>query len=135
MANELLSKTITISIGGDAVARLTGWTIEVAKEAVDITNLENSGAWKEALVNLKEWSINFDGIVTRTGGSNYLSRLESVLNSDVAAEIIIADSEASTNNITGSGFITTSPLSGALGEMQTFSGTIQGTGVLTVAAP
>ena len=80
MANELLSKNVTISVGGAVVAKLTGWTLEVNKEVVDVTNFDSASAWKEAFVDLKDWAINFDGIVTRSGTGNYGVLLNSVLN-------------------------------------------------------
>ena len=132
MANELLSKTVSITYGGVAIAKLTGWSLEVNKETVDITNLDSAG-WKEFLVDLKDWSISFDGIVTRTGTGDYEELLQDMIATDTAVAIIISDSAAATNDISGSGYITSLPLTGAVGDKQTFSGSIQGTGALTVA--
>ena len=132
MADELLSKTVSITYGGVAIAKLTGWSLEVNKETVDITNLDSAG-WKEFLVDLKDWSISFDGIVTRTGTGDYEELLQDMIATDTAVAIIISDSAAATNDISGSGYITSLPLTGAVGDKQTFSGSIQGTGALTVA--
>jgi len=132
MAGELLSKTVSITYGGVAIAKLTGWSLEVNKETVDITNLDSAG-WKEFLVDLKDWSISFDGIVTRTGTGDYEELLQDMIATDTAVAIIISDSAAATNDISGSGYITSLPLTGAVGDKQTFSGSIQGTGALTVA--
>lgn len=131
MANELLSKTASITYGGVAIAKLTGWSLEVNKETVDVTNLDSAG-WKEFLVDLKDWSISFDGIVTRTGTGDYEELLADMIATDTAVAITIADTAASTT-ISGSGFITGLPLTGAVGDKQTFSGSIQGTGALTIA--
>ena len=134
MANELLSKTASITYAGTAIAKLTGWSLEINKETVDITNLDSAG-WKEFLVDLKDWSISFDGIVTRgTAGTDndYEELLTDMIATDTAVAVTIADTDASTT-ISGSGFITSLPLTGAVGDKQTFSGSIQGTGALTVA--
>ena len=131
MANELLSKTASITYGGVAIAKLTGWSLEINKETVDITNLDSAG-WKEFLVDLKDWSISFDGIVTRTGTGDYEELLADMIATDTAVAITIADTAASTT-ISGNGFITSLPITGAVGDKQTFSGSIQGTGALSIA--
>jgi TP901-1 family phage major tail protein len=133
MANELLSKTASITYGGVAIAKLTGWSLEINKETVDITNLDSAG-WKEFLVDLKDWSISFDGIVTRTGTGDYEELLQDMIATDTAVAVTIVDSDATvTTTISGSGYITSLPLTGAVGDKQTFSGSIQGTGALSVA--
>ena len=132
MANELLSKTMSITYGGVAIARLTGWSLEVNKETVEITNFDSSASWKEFLVDLKDWSVSFDGIVTRTGTGDYEELLASLIADDTVVAIVLDDSAASTD-ITGNGYLTGLPLTGSLGDKQTFSGTIQGTGALPVA--
>ena len=132
MANELLSKTMSITYGGVAVARLTGWSLEVNKETVDITNFDSAGAWREFLVDLKDWSVSFDGIVTRTGTGDYEELLADMIATDTAVTVVLDDSAASTD-ISGSAYFTGLPLTGSLGDKQTFSGTLQGTGALTIA--
>lgn len=133
MANELLSKTALIKIGGTAVARLTGWSLEVNKEPVDITNFDSTGAWKEFLIGLKEWSISFDGIVVRNAGvsNDYEDLLTSFLGSDATVAVLIDDSSASTD-ISGNAFLISLPVQGSLGDKQTYSGQLQGTGALSI---
>lgn len=132
MANELLSKTVAISYGGVAIAKLTGWSLEVNKETVDVTTFDSPGSWKEFLVDLKDWSISFDGIVTRTGTGDYEELLQDMITSDAVVAIIMSDTGATTD-ITGNAYLTGMPLTGSLGDKQTFSGTLQGTGPLTVS--
>jgi predicted secreted protein len=127
----LLSKTAAITYGGVAIIKLTGWTLEVNKETVDITNLDSAG-WKEFLVDLKDWSISFDGLTTRTGNGDYEELLVDMLATDTAVAVTITDSDASTT-ISGTAFLTTLPLTGAVGDKQTFSGNLQGTGALSIA--
>ena len=135
MANELLSKTVTITYAGEAIARLTGFGLEVNKETVDITSFDSAG-WKEFLVDLKEWNISFDGIVVRQNAADSKKDYEELLNdliaTDTAIAITYADTAASTT-ISGNGYLTGLSLAGSLGDKQTKSGTIQGTGALSVA--
>jgi predicted secreted protein len=135
MANEHLSKTVTITYAGEAIARLTGWSLEVNKETVDITSFDSNG-WKEFLVDLKEWNISFDGIVVRQSAADSKKDYEELLNelitNDNAVAITLADTAASTT-ISGTAFLTGIPLTGSLGDKQTMSGTLQGTGALAIA--
>ena len=128
MADELLSRTAVVSYNEAAIARLTGWTLEVNQESVDVTGLSDDG-WRILLVDLKEWSLTFEGIVTKAGYEVLRNKL---VNSDTTGTVSIVDSAASTT-IIGAGFINSNPLQGSVEEKATFSGTIQGTGVLTIA--
>lgn len=130
MANELLAKTAVLKLDGVAIGKLTGWSLEVNKETVDITSFDSAG-WKEFLVDLKDWSVSFDGIVTRTGTGDYEELLTDLIGSDTAIAFLLDDSAASTT-IGGSCFLTSLPISGAVGDKQTFSGTLQGTGALAI---
>ena len=53
MANELLSRTMVITLDSSAIARSTGWSFNVDKEPVDVTSFDSNG-WKEFLIYLKE---------------------------------------------------------------------------------
>jgi predicted secreted protein len=141
MANELLSKSAAISLdnGSNDVIKLTGWSLEVNKETVDVTSLDSADAWKEFLVDLKEWSLSFDGIVVREQDAlltDFQGLLEDLITSDTAVTVLITESGSGYTTLTigGSGFLTGLPLSGSLGDKQTFSGTVQGTGALTLVA-
>ena len=132
MANELLAKSAILKLDGVAIAKLTGWTLEVNKEAVDVTSLDSPSAWREFLVDIKDWSVSFDGIVTRTGTGDYEELLVNLLGTDTVLAFLIDDSVFTATDIGGNCFLTSLPISGALGDKQTFSGTLQGTGPLAI---
>ena len=131
MANELLSKTAILKIDGVAIAKLTGWSLEVNKETVDVTSLDSPSAWREFLVDLKDWSVSFDGIVTRVGTGDYEELLADFIGSDATVAFLIDDTAASTD-IGGDAFLIGLPITGSLGDKQTFSGSLQGTGILAI---
>lgn len=131
MANELLSKTVSITYDSVAIVKITGFSLEVNKETIDITSFDAAG-WKEFLVDLKDWSISYDAIVARTGTGTYETMLVDLIADDVFKAVTFADSAASTT-FSGNGHITSCPLTGSVGDKQTYSCTIQGTGALSIA--
>ena len=134
MANEAnLSKSVVLSHDSVAIARLTGWSLEVNKEPVDITSFD-SQSWKEFLVDMKEWNMSFDGIVVRSGAGNYEVILDDIITNDTAVTVSLVDSDGTLTTTSGDGFIIGVSLTGSLGDKQTMSGKIQGTGVLALTA-
>ena len=131
MANELLSKTVTVTYDSVTAVNVTGFSLEVNKETVDITSFSSSG-FKDFLVDLKDWSISFDAIVARTGTGTYETMMVDMLADTVFKAVTFADSAASTT-FSGNGHITSLSLSGSVGDKQTYSCSIQGTGTLTLA--
>lgn len=131
MANELLSNTVTVTYDSVTVVNVTGFSLEVNKETVDVTSF-SSGAYKAFLVDLKDWSISFDAVVARTGTGTYETMIVDMLADTVFKVVTFVDSAASTT-FTGNGHITSMSLSGSVGDKQTYSCSIQGTGTLTLA--
>jgi TP901-1 family phage major tail protein len=147
MAGELLSKDLILKIynvaaaGYVTVARCTSYTMEVEKETVDVTSFD-SGGWRSFLVDLKSFSFSADGLVIRSaesGKRTYEELLTDMIGSD--ATIIVqlvnpaiytdaTDGELYGHEI-GNCYITSLPLTGAVGDKQTYSLTLQGTGTLT----
>jgi len=135
MANELLSKTMVITLDSSAIARSTGWTFNVDKEPIDVTSFDSNG-WKEFKVDLKEAEISFDGLVSResNNGFDYEALLSSIINSDASISYALTDSGAGTATvISGSGFLTNVSATGSLGDKQTYSGTIKPSGTISLA--
>lgn len=147
MANEALSKELIIkiwdSVAGtyNTVARLTGYSFEVNKETVEITNFD-SGSWKEFLVDLKDWSVSDDGVVIRTaesGKETYEDMLTSIIGTDTVLIIQMINPLAytdATDGVTysheiGNAFLTSMPMTGSVGDKQTYSMTLMGSGTLT----
>jgi predicted secreted protein len=150
MANEKLSKELIIkvfdSVSGawETVARTTSYSFEVNKETVDITSFDSNG-WKEFLVDLKDFNLSGDGIVLRTteaGKVNYEELLTSLIGSDTSLAVQLIDPAAYTDAADGTqyaheivkAFLTGLPLSGSLGDKQTYSFTMSGTGQVTLVA-
>jgi TP901-1 family phage major tail protein len=147
MAGELLSKDLILKIynvaaaGYVTVARSTSYTMEVDKETVDITSFDGAG-WKEFLVDLKGFTMSADGIVIRTaesGKRTYEQLLTDMIGSDATMIVQLVNPAMYTDATDGATYsheignchITSLPLTGAVGDKQTYSLTLQGTGTLT----
>lgn len=64
MATDVkLSSEFTIIYGGEVIAYCTDFTLERAKEVVDITKLGDT--WKNKKTVIKDFSVSFNGMVTR----------------------------------------------------------------------
>lgn len=151
MADEKLSKELLLKIWDAAagsyktVARSTGYSREVNKETVDVTSFDSTGSWKEFLVDLKDWSVSADGIVVRTteaGKLNYEELLQSLIGTDTTLILQFIDPDVYTDSTDGAlyaheignVFLTSLPVTGSLGDKQTYSATLQGSGVLTLVS-
>lgn len=58
-----LSSEFTIIYGGEVIAYCTDFTLEKNKEIIDITKLGDT--WKNKKVDMKDFSVSFNGMVTR----------------------------------------------------------------------
>ena len=147
MANELLSKELIFKLWDSTagsyktVARSTGYNMEINKETIEVTSFDAAG-WREYLVDLKDWGISADGIVLRTVESdkeNYEELLTSLIGTDTTLVIQMINPAAYTDatdgtlysHEVGNIFLTSLPLTGSLGDKQTYSMTGQGSGKLT----
>ena len=59
----ILSKEFAIIYGGEVIAYATDFTLERNKEVIDILRLGDD--WKHKIVDLKDFKINFNALVTR----------------------------------------------------------------------
>jgi len=135
MATEtILSKEMTLSYDSKVIALCTDFTLEINKEEIDITSL-NSDGWKEKKVDLKEWSVSFNGLVTRGTDATYSvydDLLADILDTDTAITVAMADTDGSaTISLSGSAFLTSLQTGVKVGDKVTFSGKLSGTGALS----
>lgn len=129
----LLGSQMTVLYDSSVIAFATDFDVEINKEAIDITTLASDG-WKENMVDLKDWSISFNGLVSATDASaniDYDDLLYDIKNNSTAVTVGIKPTVASNKYETGSAFLTSLSMSGATGDKVTFAGTLTGTGALT----
>lgn len=129
----ILGKAMTLTYDSKVIARCTDFTIEVNKEPIDITTLQSAG-WKEKKVDLKEWSISFNALVTRGADGTYSvydEFLADILDTDTAIAVSLDDTDGSgTISVGGDVFLTSLSTGVTVGDKVTYSGTLEGTGAL-----
>jgi predicted secreted protein len=138
-----LAKEFVIKYRGTIVARCRDFSITVGKNTVDITSFDSDG-WEEFVGDLKNWSINFSAMVTRgtatstTFGTGTFNAMFDFLASDgsnYGATIILGDTSttymASASYFEGVGILSNLSADGAVGDVISYSGEIQGAGKLT----
>lgn len=91
-ANDfLLSKNFSVIIGGEVVAFATDFSLEINKETIDVTVLRDDG-WKQFLVDLKDWSVSFSGLITR--GDEINSNLWNNATAYIAGNFVVLGGKA-----------------------------------------
>jgi predicted secreted protein len=140
-----LAKEFVIKYRGTIVARCRDFSITVGKNTVDITSFDSDG-WEEFVGDLKNWSINFSAMVTRgTAGSTTFGTgtFDSMFDfmatdtdgSNYGATVILGDAStgymASASYFSGLGILSNLSADGAVGDVISYSGEIQGAGKLT----
>tara|TARA_R100001163_G_scaffold58864_2_gene47329 strand:+ start:33 stop:467 length:435 start_codon:yes stop_codon:yes gene_type:complete len=113
-------------------------TLNVNHSPREITN-KDSGAFKEILSGLRDFSIDIDGAYAWTDGSGSaltngaddLLQTNILANPIVPVSFIFGDTQATSDvSYAGSGYITSISLTGGTEDTATYSMTIEGTGVL-----
>lgn len=131
--DAILGKAMTLTYDSKVIARCTDFTLEVNKEPIDITTLQSAG-WKEKKVDLKDWSISFNALVTRGADGTYSvydELLADILGTDTVIAVSIDDTDGSgTIAVGGDVFLTSLSTSVTVGDKVTYSGTLEGTGAL-----
>ena len=132
MPNYLLGKEMTILYNGSAVAVGTSYGLNINKSMVDVTSLASAG-WKDQYPDFKDWSVDFDGLVSKTVGDASIGfdHLVSSIKSDASVLIALKPSAVSNKYESGVGYITKLSLKGGKDGAVTFSGSVTGTGALT----
>jgi len=131
----ILSKNFTFTYGGTAIGTCKDFTLDINKETIDVTTLDSDG-WKQKLVDLKEWSFSFNALVVRGSDTpdreTFSELVYDLINTDTVVEVVFGDGGSGTLTLTGDCFITSMSLSGAVGDVSTYSGSAEGTNDLAL---
>lgn len=131
MPNYLLGKEMTILYNGFTVAVGTSYGLNVNKSMVDVTSLASAG-WKDQYPDFKDWSVDFDGLVSKTVGDASIGfdYLVASIKTDASVLIALKPNIALNKYEEGVGYLTKISLKGGKDGAITFSGTVSGTGAL-----
>jgi len=139
-----LAKEFVIKYRGTIIARCRDFSITVGKNTVDITSFDSDG-WEEFIGDLKNWNISFSSMVTRgTATTGTFDKLFDFMvmtgtstaaqSSNYGATVILGDAgttySASASYFEGLGILNNLSADGAVGDVISYSGEIQGAGKL-----
>lgn len=115
-----------IKVGANAVAEVTGYSIEYTSDTVEDTVIGDSA--RTYLPTLKSFTASLDAMWDETDTNGQLAL---VMGTTVTFSIYPEGDSSGDTYYTGSGIITGRTVSTSVGEMITANFTIQGTGDLT----
>ena len=128
---------IKIYVAGTLVAYATTGSININHSLREITS-KDSGAWKEQMEGLRDWSIDLEGMYAWTdpaGGSitNADDLYSSYINTRTSFTITwgTTDAEAGDTKYEGTAYLTTVSMSGATEDSATYSASFSGSGAIT----
>jgi predicted secreted protein len=136
MATPMLAKQLFVSLDSSIVAYATDYSLKADGNMIEVTSFA-SGAFKEFLPGIKEWSIDCNGLVTLTSGdtsrgSDYLVNKFLTLPDASLLVSLSPTSDISANHyLQGVAYLKSFSQTGKVGGDVTFSASFQGTGVLT----
>lgn len=125
----MLSKEFVVKYDDVVIAKCVDFDLEVNKSVIEMTNLD-SDSWREIKVDMKEWRISFNALIARTGNNRYDQLLTELKTNDDAVTVSIGGKVEGAWYEEGDAFLTTLRLSGSVGDRATYSGTLEGTGIL-----
>lgn len=126
----VMGKEFSLSYSGKTIGYCTDFDFDISKDTEEVSHLGSEG-WKEFFTSgMKEWSISFNGLVTKgtleSGKTDYDNLLESLEDNDNSVTIVIT-SPTGLSTQTGQAFLTNLKMSVVQGVI-TYSGSLQGTG-------
>lgn len=101
-------------------------TLKRKADEADITSKDSDG-WYEGLPTIKNWSIDFDGLLVEDD-AGYQALEDAYLNDKILQVQLLTPAG---NKYTGKAYLTDFPIDAPYDDAATYSGTLQGTGPLT----
>ena len=132
MPNYIKGSEMTIQYNGFTVGVGTSYGLNINKSMVDVTSLASAG-WKDQYPDFKDWSVDFDGLVSKTVGDASIGfdYLVASIKTDASVLVALKPNVAANKYESGVGYINKISLKGSKDGVVTFSGSITGTGALT----
>jgi len=119
--------TDAVPIYTTAMAGGRSATLTMEMGQIDITTKDSAG-WSESLPSTKSWSMDFDNLLTESDAA--FTKLKTAITTAITWKFQIKTPAAST--YTGTGILTSMKLEGGYEDALKISGTVKGTGILTI---
>lgn len=116
------------------IANGTSADFSMTKDTIDATN-KDGGSYKEFLVGLNSWTMNFEGIYEEDGSVGTGHSAKDILSDLIAGSLVTV---VMTSNVTGdmklsgSALLTNFAWAAPVNDVSTFTCSLQGSGTLTV---
>jgi predicted secreted protein len=117
------------------IANGTSADFSMTKDTIDATN-KDGGSYKEFLVGLNSWTMNFEGIYEEDGSVGSTQASAKDILSDLVAGTLVT--VVMTSNVTGdmklsgSALLTNFAWTAPVNDVSTFTCSLQGSGTLTI---
>jgi predicted secreted protein len=122
---------ITLSIGGDAVAGSTSFSLSLNKATVDVTSRDD--AFQTAFLNgRRDWTIDIDALYVYTDVAKKILWTEANSGAPASVSAVITMPDGAT--LTGTVLVTSFSLAMPAEDAVTYTCSLQGTGALTISA-
>ena len=114
---------------GVAIGLCTSHSLNVNADMIDATT-KSSGGWKDVLPGLKDWSIDFDGLIDWSETENF-SQAFADLSGGTKVTLKFSTEVTGDKRYTGDAYISSLSASAPMEDVVTFSGTFTGTSTLS----
>ena len=129
-SSALAAKAMILSIEGDPMAETRNFTLHLTADTIDTTSRDSD--WKrESLQGFQGWSIDFDGLFI--SGDPAKKCLMAHWEDRTFATVSVILTDANSVTYTGEAILTDFSLDGAYEDAETASGSLQGTGALSIS--
>lgn len=119
---------ILVYVDGVAVAHATSHTLNINAEMIDATT-KGSGGWKDILPGLRDWSIDFEGLVAYDAAEGFDEAFDDVGNR-TQVTVKFSTEETGDTRYTGTAYVSSLSQSAPLEDVVSMSGTFSGDGEL-----
>ena len=139
MATTGLMNGTLVSLYKDVSGTLTKFAngtsadFSITKDTIDATN-KDGGAYKEFLVGLNSWTMNFEGLYEEDGSVTGQSPKEVLADLITGALITVVMTTSVTGDmkLSGSALLTNFAWTAPVNDVSTFTCSLQGSGTLTI---
>ena len=128
---KVIQDTGTLEVLGHS----TSCSFSLTHDVIDVTTKDSSG-YSEAISGMRSFEISFDGLVDYTdeaGGKKNADYLVSMINSRTKVDFTFGTAVSGDQLLSGEGWISSLEISGEQESAVTYSGSITGTGAITIS--
>jgi predicted secreted protein len=127
----ITGQAISLTIGGDAVAGSTSFSLSLNKATVDVTSRDD--AFQAAFLNgRRDWTIDIDALYVYTDVAKKILWTEANSGTPASVSAVITMPDGAT--LTGTVLVTSFSLAMPAEDAVTYTCSLQGTGALTISA-